>query len=269
MNYKSNLAQPDIWHNFQHVHFRPQGQSFGHDVPSDWADKADDDPIFGIWKRCGSFTHDEGAILAACAAQYRRKAWCDIGCNTGISSRLICDQTGAGVDCVDYMLGLVEFRDRFKLNTNTELTGGLAFKSDDFFAAVNGLASFEYSGFLIDGDHDRPQPLKDAQNAARHLTNDGVIVFHDFYGEPVQEAVTWLMAHDEDCYYFGARHGIVQNPELPCQCGRGFKARIYKTPHGVAVCWRGDTFKPPEHVPDQNLPDLFSRCPNFAFERCV
>lgn len=241
MNYKSNLEQPDIWHHFKHVHFRPQGQSFGHDVPSDWADKADDDPIFGIWKRCGSLTHDEGAILAACARQYKDYPWGDIGCNTGMSSLLIHDATKVPVTCVDYMLGLRDFWERFKLNTGFGPRNLWPVKSDEYFD-LEGLRAF--GGFLIDGDHDRPQPLKDAQNASKHLAPDGVIVMHDLWGEPVQDAVTWLMYN-------------------------GFKARIYKTPHGVAVCWRGNYFKPPEHVPDPALPDLFARCPKFDFERCV
>ncbi len=240
MNYKSNLPQPDIWKTFKHVQFRPMAHSFGHDVPTDWHDKADDDPIFGIWKKCGSFTQDEGAILYSCAIQYSGYPWCDIGCNTGMSSAVIRAATGAPVDCVDYMLALPAFLDRFLENTNFPLTQIWAQKSDRYF---DGGVYRYYAGICIDGDHDAPQPLRDAQNASKHLESDGVIVFHDFWGQPVQDAVLWLM-------------------------NNGFRSRVYVTPHGVAACWRGNFFKPPDHIPDPNLPDIKGRCPNFPFERC-
>lgn len=69
-----------------------------------------------------------------------------------------------------------------------------------------------------------PIPLQDAQGAHQHLTDNGVIVFHDFIGTPVQQAVAWLIQ-------------------------QGYKYRIYTTPQMVAWCWRGN-FEPPEHVPD-------------------
>lgn len=240
MNYKSNLAQPDIWHHFQHLTVGPMAHSFGHDVPRDWADKADDDPVFGIWKQCGSFTQDEGAILAACAAQYLGGVWVDIGCNTGVISKLINWMTNAPVLCVDYMLADHEFFWRFEDNTGFPADWTRPVKSEVFFRHGT---NFRISGFVIDGDHDRPQPMWDALNACRIVDRDGVILLHDFWGAPVQDAVSLLI-------------------------NEGFKARVYTTPHGIAVCWRGGHFKPPEHVPDPSLPDLKGRCPNFNFERC-
>jgi hypothetical protein len=80
---------------------------------------------------------------------------------------------------------------------------------------------------VIDGDHEPGAPMQDAQNAYKHLSDTGVILFHDFIGGPVREAVTWLM-------------------------DQGFKARVYFTPHLVACCWRGE-FTPPDHVPDARI----------------
>ena len=50
MDYRSNLEVPDLRSRFKHLHWRPMGHSFGHDVPSDWSDMADHDPVFGIYR---------------------------------------------------------------------------------------------------------------------------------------------------------------------------------------------------------------------------
>jgi hypothetical protein len=68
MIYRSNLEAPDLTPHFKHLVSRPMPHSFGHDVPSDWGDKADDDPVFGLYKKCGMWTHDEAAILFNVAA---------------------------------------------------------------------------------------------------------------------------------------------------------------------------------------------------------
>jgi len=78
MIYKSNLEAPDLSRFFKHLTVSPMAHSFGHDVPRDWADKSDDDPVFGIWKRCGFWTHDEAAILYN-VAQRVNGFWLDMG----------------------------------------------------------------------------------------------------------------------------------------------------------------------------------------------
>lgn len=251
MIYRSNLSVPDLTPNFKHLTQRTMGQSMGHDVLSDWADKADDDPVFGIWKRCGFMTHDEAAILYNVARQVGGN-WCDIGCHTGWTSLHIVNGVGRDLDsvshtCVDYMLGLPDFRQRFEENTMFPGRFQWAEKSEAFFEAFDRTQAGRmnrWNGFCIDGDHDRPQPLRDAQNAARYLEESGVIIFHDFIGRPVQEAVEYLM-------------------------GIGFKTRVYWTPHMVACCWRGDFF-PPTHVRDSaiNWDRVRMMMPDFPFERC-
>ena len=89
-----------------------------------------------------------------------------------------------------------------------------------------------------------PHPQADAYGAAMHLHDTGVILLHDGFGEPVQEAVRWLQ-------------------------DQGFRTRIYLTPHIVACCWRGD-FTPPTHIPEpaileHNLP---VRMPLIDWSRC-
>lgn len=214
--------------------------SFGHDVPSDWGDKADDDPVFGIYKKCGFWTHDEAAILYN-VAKLAGSGWLDVGCHTGWTTRHI-RQASCLVKGVDPMLRVPEFRRRYFENLAETIIPLTAVTSAEYYARLAS-TRVHFSGHCIDGDHEPGKPLEDAQNAAKHLADTGVIIFHDALGLPVREAAQWLM-------------------------GQGFKARWYSTPHGILLCWRGD-FVPPDHVPDPNLPDLKARCPEFPFDRCA
>lgn len=224
--------------SFKHLHIRPMPHSFGVPVPSDWADKADDDPVFGLYKNCGCWTESERAILGACADQTPQCHWVDIGCHTGLTSACINWHTGAFVACVDPMLDVPEFQQRFWDNTGFPARWAYACTSEKFF----GFTPWGYSGVCIDGDHEPGKPLEDAKNALACLAETGVIIFHDALGLPVREAAVWLM-------------------------DQGMKARWYDSAHGVIVAWRGD-FTPPDHTPDVGLPDLKARCPEFDFERC-
>lgn len=244
MIYRSNLSCPDLTPHFKHLVSSPMPHSFGHDVPRDWGDKADDDPVFGPYKRCGFWTHDEAAILYNVVAVNKGK-WCDIGAHTGWTGAHIL-AAGAELEAVDPLLQMIGFASRFEANLDS-LWGRVRsyswLRSSEFLHYC-GVAV--YDGFCIDGSHDDPDPLIDAVGAARHLANTGVVIFHDFIGQPVREAVTWLMNH-------------------------GFRMRLYYTPHLVACCWRGD-FKPPDHVPDPELlPRLtphIAAMKDFDFRRC-
>ncbi len=246
MIYRSNLVCPDLQPHFKHLHSRVMGHSFGHDVLSDWADKADDDPVFGIYKNCGFWTHDEAAILYNVAQRSPFDSqWADIGSHTGWTTAHI---MAAGPRCpgIDPMYMNAEFIERFDDNV-MESTGRLSNPfgetSAAFFTGKYVGTGMPRVGWCIDGDHEPGVPLADAKGAAAHLADPGVIIFHDFIGQPVREAVTWLM-------------------------DQGFHCRVYLTPHMVALCWRGD-FTPPDHVPDpfivsQGLP---ARCPDFDWSR--
>ncbi len=217
------------------------GHSFGHDVPSDWGDKADDDPVFGLYKRCGFWTHDEAAILSNVALR-RGGLWTDIGSHTGWTTAHI-DAGGCMGEAVDPMYRLQEFAQRAIDNLkSTQGWSLIPFTSNEYF---NQSTFGRRSGFCIDGDHSEGKPLEDAINAEKHLATNGVIIFHDGVGRPVQEAVQYLM-------------------------GRGFKCRAYFTPHLVFCCWRGD-FTPPDHIPDQKVKNalLDGRFKDFDFKACV
>lgn len=226
MIFRSNLTAPDLQPMFKHVVSRPMPHSYGHDVLSDWADKIDDDPVYGIFKRCGFWTVDEAAILYTIAKQVGG-AWLDIGSHTGWTTAHISETGCSPVLAVDYMYDLPEFAERAMDNYYRTGIHRLAFKSDAYFKKHVKAGGYPFNGVVIDGDHIAPQPLHDAQNSHQHLADNGVILFHDAIGKPVQDAVLWLVQ-------------------------QGYKCKVYSTPHVVACCWRGD-FVPPEHVPDPRV----------------
>jgi hypothetical protein len=248
MIYRSNLTAPDLMPHFKHVVSSPMPHSFGHDVPRGWADKPDVEP-WKHWKRCGWWTHDEAAILFNVVVaswpvsnkdRHSFGLWADIGANLGWTTAHIA-VAGAEVFAVEPMQTVELWEERFQENCYECRQSIIAmhWKSERFWAETN----MHLDGCVIDGDHDAPQPLLDAQGAAKHEAR--VILFHDFIGRPVREGVEWLMQH-------------------------GYSFRVYLTPHMVACCWRHDSgFTPPDHVPDPNLPDLRARCPEFDWSKTV
>lgn len=238
--------------------------SFGVSVASDWADKDVDDPVFGLYKNCGLWTMDEVQILAQCADRLPHpwsSTWVDLGAHSGwTSAHIKAGVEGRMVECVDPMLAVPEFRERLLENRpdlrDTREKAGKELQihgmtSNEFFGAMDskghypggGYAPQGFDGACIDGDHSPGKPLEDARNALAHLAETGVIILHDFIGQPVQEAAVWLM-------------------------DQGMKCRVYETVHMVAVCWRGD-FTPPDYVQDPRVPDMKARCAGFPFGRCV
>jgi hypothetical protein len=246
--YRSNLVAPDLTANFKHTTCRVMPHSLGHDLLSDFADKADDDPVFGIHKRCSFLSHDEAAILYHCAQQ-AQGTWADIGCHTGwttshISAAL--DEPVKNVVAIDPALEDARFATRFMANCPHLITSAFMFegKSQDWIA--NWMGHKYLSGAMIDGNHDDPEPLKDAQGCAAICLPDACIVFHDLLGKPIQDAVVWLLDN-------------------------GWSAQVYYTPHMMAVAYRGG-FNPPDHVRDPAIDWSFVRrnMPTFPFpfEEC-
>ena len=244
MIYRSNLVAPDLLPHFHHTQLVDQPQALGHSVITHWTDKPDTEE-WRNWKKCGSLTHDEAAILYHIAKAARYDLWLDIGANVGWSTAHIAE-AGQSIWAVDPQFLDLEWLERF--NENTYSLWGWRMRtiwqtSRAFFPCVDAV---RFGGVMIDGDHSWGEPLHDAQQAAAHLEPGGVIVFHDFIGGPVREGVLWLM-------------------------DQGFHCRVYETPHMMAACWRGDNFVPPDHTPDPHLAqyDLRGRCEGFPFERTV
>lgn len=209
MIYRSNLTAPDLSAHFRLRH--PPLQIAGHDIPSD----PDFEPDCGFW------SHDEAAILYNCACRMKGSMWVDIGARLGWTGAHIVD-AGHTAILVDPQYCVTEFERRCYQNIESWsiriwLDGRF---SEEFLREDEDV----YRGFVIDGCHDAPEPLKDAQGCARLAADTAVILLHDALGKPVRDAARWLMDN-------------------------GWKARMFWTPNGVIACWRGD-FTPPDHVRD-------------------
>lgn len=223
----------DLRPHFPNLYWRPMPHSFGVPVASDWQDKSDDDPVFGIFKRCGLWTMDEADILYRAAVQLKG-SWVDIGSNVGWTTAHVAE-AGCDVLAIDPMYRKDEFAARTRMNLDKwlERCGGIrAFVAETSARALDEWGTFRYTGFVIDGDHDDPNPTTDAAMSVCHLEERGIILFHDARGEPVKKAIRWLLN------YF---------PE--------FKHRVYPTPHGVCACWRGE-FEPPDYVRIPGVPEF-------------
>lgn len=195
---------------------------------------------------CGFMTHDEVAILHECAKRTGGD-WVDIGSRFGWTSAHIA--LNARVICVDPHFVVPELAGRFLGNFGGALPDGVRVfhgNSMEFFTKLQETIEPRfYDGICIDGNHDDPEPLNDAVNALAHLKETGVIILHDFWGRPVRDAADFLI-------------------------DSGLKCRVYDTPNGMAVCWRGE-FHAPDHVADPaiNWAQVRSgRAWDFDFSRC-
>lgn len=214
----------DLSPQFRHMHAPVRDYSLGVPVPSDWADKADDDPVFGLWKYCGCWTEEEREILIGCVRQLRGH-WLDIGAATGLTTAYLIE-AGAAVTAIDPMLNHPEFSQRFMENVGRS---GLTYRhypmtSAEWFEANSHRTIW---GAVIDGDHESPHPLNDAKGAYAMLRDTGAILLHDFRGGGIWDAGKYL-------------------------ADQGMKWRVYYTPHMVFLAWRGD-FKPPDHTRDPEI----------------
>lgn len=248
MIYRSNLSAPDLQPAFHHVHCRPMGHSMGHDVLSDFADRPVGDPLLGLYKNCGFWTHDEAAILFN-IAKLLPGAWIDIGCHTMWTSSHVA-AAGCDVLAIDPMLGVDEFRARARENLKAvgyepeiKAIAGTSKIVIPFVMAAPNMV--RVNGIVVDGDHEDPNVTEDAELARLHLEKTGFVLFHDFIGRPVRRAVEHLM-------------------------DSGFKCRVYWTPHMIACCWRGN-LTPPDHVRDPgiNWEQVKGTMTDFNFGACV
>lgn len=193
---------------------------------------------------CGYFTHDEAAILynVARLITYLAGAWYDIGSRFGWTAAHI-SAAGAYVIGIDpiYEVENMYLRAVNNLSHRPRIS---------YCLTPNRKARVGGTGSVIDGNHDSPEPLNDAIWASSNERAHKVILFHDFWGKPIRDGVNYLL-------------------------DQGYSCRIYDTPNGVALCWRGmPDFIPPDHVPDPALRNTFSNlrrqaAADFDFSRCV
>lgn len=240
MIYRSNLIAPDLQPHFAATTIcKPRDWSMGHDVMSDKDYEPD----------CCFMTHDEAAILFNVARGMRPGGtWADIGARFGWTTAHIA-AAGAWVVSVDPVLKTQGGLERYQKNTDAFWNSIIELNhktASEWREKVARRKFTDYSGYVIDADHDAPQPLNDARGALALLKLTGVIVFHDFWGRPIREGVEYLIE-------------------------QGLKCRVYNTPAGMAVCWRGE-FTPPDHVADPAIDWAqvrVSRAPEFDFNRTI
>lgn len=241
MRYKPNLEAPDPFEALDIArHFKlkhPPIQILGHDIPSD----PDYEP------NCGFFGYGEAAILHL-IARIVGGTWVDIGSRFGWTTAHLL-AANCPVIAVDTCYANEQYEARFLENMRAlPGTQQLWLK---YAGTAQALAAEPWiepqDGFVIDGNHDDPEPLNDARACLRIAKEGCAIVLHDLYGRPIQDAVAFLMAE-------------------------GFLARVYWTPNGMALCWRGlPDFVPPFHVPDPALDsiDVRRRITGFDLGDCV
>lgn len=205
---------PDLRPYFAHLETRMVN---GTEVWFDFADKAEDDPIFGVYKKCGMLPQPEAEILFAIASQLGGYAL-DIGGLTGFTS-MVMSRAGCRVTAIDPMYKHPEFQERASENLrNADVKVLFAPQESERFLRSALERGDSYELILIDGDHEGFAPFADAVGSLQVLTPRGAIVLHDTHGKPVQSAVELLEGH--------------------------LKIKRYDTPFGLAVARRGD-FKLP------------------------
>lgn len=216
----------DIEQYFPHLHRHVEpGLNWGRPYLSDWADKSPDDPVFGIYRKCGFMFPEEAAVLYECAKQIGGR-WLDIGCHTGWTALHIAKAGDTSVIALDPMLANQEFHTRALANiVRAGCAGQIKLEPITSRTYFDHDVPYDFDGVVIDGEHGWGGPLYDAVWSLKFLSRRGVIVFHDFCGGPVREAVRYLM----------------------CE---GFKCRVYfLSQQLLAVCWRGE-FVPPDVKPE-------------------
>lgn len=235
MRYTSNLTAPDLRPFFKLAD--PMIQKLGHDCPSD----PDFEP------NCTFLTDDEAAILYAIAKAWPKR-WVDIGARFGWSTahiaRALDEGDGLEVTAVDqeYSANGTQsaFSDRALENycaATRECFLSYCGTSEAYFSTPR-----EIDAAMIDGNHDSPEPTLDAIRASR--AGAQVLVFHDFAGKPIRDAVKYFLG---DCSFNNGRGETTRMESI-------WHARVYWTPNVMAVAWRdGCGFTPPDHVRDPRV----------------
>jgi hypothetical protein len=167
-----------------------------------------------IAPHCGFLSLRESAILLGVVRKHPG-TWLEIGSHVGWSAAVIA-AGGSPVIMVD-----PEFSEQAKSGVRSRAMDNLCHGGAIYWTTQFGQTSAEFfdsprchgdfAGVLIDGDHDSPQPMNDAKNAAKYLNPGGVIVLHDALGQPVKDGVEYLR-------------------------WLGFRVEMHATMNGLAVC---------------------------------
>lgn len=175
----------------------------------------------------GFVSRDEAHILYNTALKFQGKPALEIGCWLGWSTAHLASG-GVVLDVVDPALANPQIYESVDqslrlagVRSNVNLYPGHSpEKAEEIAREKNRRWSLIY----IDGNHDAPAPLLDAQVADRYAAEDALILFHDLASPDVAEGLNYLRA-------------------------RGWNTMIYQTMQIMGVAWRGNV-QPVEHIPD-------------------
>ncbi len=178
----------------------------------------------------GWLTRDEAHLLFHNARLFRGRPALEIGCFLGWST---CHLVLAGVnlDVIDPLLGQPDFNasvtaslQALRIPATVHLVAGYSPQHVEELALRDRK---RWAFFFIDGDHDGPAPLLDAQVCARYAEDEAMILFHDLAAPAVARGLEWLRS-------------------------QGWQTMVYQTMQIMGVAWRG-SIRPIAHRPDPNV----------------
>jgi hypothetical protein len=211
--------------SFDNVKWRPMHYSMGVEIGSDFTDKPEGDPLRWQHENVGFWSQGEAKLLRQIASQFDGH-WLDIGAHTGWTAAHIAKWGHTHVTSIEPMFMDYLFYERFVENLQDEISQALVMPfpgtSDLFFNQWGDDPARKFAGACIDGDHDKPHPLRDAVHCLDRLEDRGVIVLHDFRGPGPWDAGEYLAE-------------------------QGMQYKVYGSVHMVGVFWRGD-FTPPAEI---------------------
>jgi predicted O-methyltransferase YrrM len=178
----------------------------------------------------GFVSRDEAHILYNSALLCRGQRALEIGCWMGWSACHIA-LAGVELDVIDPLLAHPDVQRSVAASLDAAgVSGRVRLLADRSPEAVSRLHQAEHPqwGFIfIDGNHDRPGPLQDAQAAHIVAAPDALVLFHDLVSPEVSEGLDHLR-------------------------DQGWHTLIYQTVQIMGVAWRGAA-RPLAHVPDPSV----------------
>jgi predicted O-methyltransferase YrrM len=175
----------------------------------------------------GFVNRDEAHILYNTALKLQGKNALEIGCWLGWSTAHLA-AGGVILDAIDPILENPTAHESVNqslcsagVRSNVNLYPGY---SPGKVEEIAQQEDCRWSLIFIDGNHDSPAPLQDAQVAERYAAEDALILFHNLASPDVAEGLNYLR-------------------------DRGWNTMIYQTMQIMGVAWRGNV-KPVEHIPD-------------------
>ena len=178
----------------------------------------------------GFLNRDEASLLYNLARPFQGKPALEVGTWMGWSTCHLA-LAGLALDVIDPILANPEHAT--SIRDSLAAAGVLgnvrlyATASPEGVRELAKLTGTKWNFFFIDGNHETPGPLRDAQECLEHAAQDAMIVFHDLTSPDVEEGLQILWRH-------------------------GWQVLVYQTMQIVGVAWRG-AVQPVAHQPDPSI----------------